>query len=81
MAVDPTVWRAAAVIRRDNAIAAIDAEVVQMNTAITALQAGGAAWDNATPAQRTSMMLNVAQDLKALMLDHKRVLNELLDSP
>lgn len=78
---DPAAWRAAALARLVNANALIDAKVADLDTLITALQGGGAAWDNLTPAQRTVSIRSLAQDVKALALDHKRILAELLDAP
>lgn len=78
---DPAAWRAAALARLATANALIDAKVADLDTLITALQGGGASWDNLTPAQRTVSIRSLAQDVKALALDHKRILAELLDAP
>lgn len=78
---DPAVWRAAAAARLAVALPKIDSAVSDLDTLITALQGGGAAWDNLTPAQRTVSIRTLAQDVKALAIDHRRILVELLDSP
>lgn len=80
-AADPAAWRAAALARAANANALIDARVADLDTLITALQAGGPAWDNLTPAQRTVSMRSLAQDVRAIAIDHKRIIADLLDSP
>lgn len=78
---EPADWRTAALARQALAFGKIDAAVADLDTLITALQGGGPAWDNLTPAQRTVSIRTLAQDVKALALDHRRILSELLDSP
>lgn len=76
---DPVAWRAAAVARLATANALIDAKVADMDTATGLITASG--WDGLTANQRKLIMLGVIADLRALALDHKRILGELLDSP
>jgi hypothetical protein len=74
-------WRANLEAQTITLSGRVDAEVARANTAITAMQGGGPAWDNATPAFRTQFALGTAQDLKALMLDFKLLVQFLQDGP
>lgn len=63
-----------------NYVALINASsgaIATLNTAESLLQAGGAAWDNATPAQRSGLMLNLVRQNRALI----RLALGLLDQP
>lgn len=51
--------------------------IATLNTAESLLQAGGPAWDNATPAQRSGLMLNLVRQNRALI----RLALGLLDQP
>lgn len=58
-------------------INASGAAIATLNTAESILVAGGAAWDNATPAQRSSLMLGLVRDMRAVI----RVMLGAFDSP
>lgn len=79
MSIDPAAWRTAALARLNTANALIDAKVADMDTATSLINASG--WDGLTANQRKLIMLGVIADLRALALDHKRILGETLDSP
>lgn len=51
--------------------------IATLNTAESILVAGGSAWDTATPAQRTTLMLGLTRDVRALI----RLLLGILDQP
>lgn len=63
-----------------NYVAIINASsgaIATLNTAENLLQAGGPAWDNATPAQRSALMLGLTRDVRALI----RLILGLMDKP
>lgn len=76
---DPFAWRTAALARLATANALIDAKVADMDTATGLITASG--WDGLTANQRKAIILGVIADLRALALDHKRLLADMLDSP
>lgn len=51
-----------------DAFADLTAALTALNTIITALEAGGPAFDNATPAQRTGAILRMARALRGIAL-------------
>jgi hypothetical protein len=76
---DPIADRAAAVARLATANTLIDAGVADLNTLITATNAGGSAWDNFAPANRTLSINGLAKDMRALALEVKRIEAALVD--
>lgn len=73
-----TVWKAgSAGYNLQQLQAAATNAIATLNTAETQLSASNGAWDAATPAQRTALMLGLTRDVRALI----RLALNLLDSP
>lgn len=51
-----------------DAIAAVEAALTNLDTIIAAAEAGGPAWDNATPAQRTAAIRTMAKAIRGCAL-------------
>ena len=73
-----TIWKAGTPAFNQAALQTVAANAIAtLNTAESLLQAGGPAWDNATPAQRSALMLALVRQNRALI----RLAINALDQP